>query len=672
MNPIVRDRQGGIVAVRPIVEVVGKGKKEKLEDRVSEGDIFSFLGSKGYHVSPNDKIGEGHTSTVYLGRYESGSVKQNRAVKVPKEDIDSSSVCTVINLSKGDVNEKEVNAANLTSFRHDNIVSVLDSYKYNGKTIIVEEFVPGHSVEALAAITPLSEDAISKIYVPVCKAVEYLHEEGILHRDIKPSNIMVESDKYKGVTRVKLGDLQNAAKIRDIDHVVLPTRGGTSCTYPDLLNAIVQGRADRANEKTDIYAIGASIFESATGEPVLDYRLEFDENGTGVLIGDQTYKVSLMDGNRKIDHVDSVEHNQRLKARIKKLPKKLRKPVYRALSMEHRDQYWSVGGLERDLEHTGETFGKRLKERIIGAIKPALISAAIALPLAGMIWSVATNEPIPKPTMQDILRTTRAQDYSEFNFELDLKGKEGDFKSQEEARFRQDILAPYIEKVKREWPRIMDSVVHRGPFGGEYTIEGQAESIVGAMVNVHGLDTRLTSAWHKGMYLFDEEEVLDVFGKDELGRTNRLPPSYVPRRFVEVNSQPYRLPITDRIDDSPGYGFMWLKQSLIGEGNVPGTFAKYFLNDEEKGTAIIRTGSIDYFPRIVTDQDTLKGEEVRAYTIEPGYAQFIDPSKYDMINTLLAVYSMTNEEGKLDTSMVQAPEFLEGTYTRMLHLPAKQ
>lgn len=176
--------------------------------------------------------------------------------------------------------------------------------------------------------------------------------------------------------------------------------------------------------------------------------------------------------------------------------------------------------------------------------------------------------------------------------------------------------------------------------------------------------------------MIDEEDALKIFGKDVNGNPTRLPPSYVPRGFMERNASIY-MQSAER-DEYNTFGMLWLKQALIGERNIPGTFAKYFTDDEERGTAIIRTGSIDYFPRYrpLNVSDTLSNEArqemARGYALEPGYAQFIDPRKVDIINTMLAVYALTDSSGTLDTSRVQTPDFPRGTYTQRLTLPAKQ
>jgi len=618
--------------------------KEKPEEKES---VFNFLRNRGYDVSEWDKIGEGHTRNVYLAKYNSGGINQRRVVKIPKDNIDPSSLCTIINLSKGDVNQKEIETSNLTSFRHDNIISVLDSFNYKGKIITAEEYVGGQSVEDLAAINPLNTEAVVKIFVQVCKGVDYLHKNRILHRDIKPSNIIAEQDKIEGITRVKITDLQNAAKISDINSASLPTRGGTSYTYPELLNAIVGGNEARASMKTDIYAIGASIFESVTGERVFNYKLELDYEGTEVLIGKEKYKVALKEGDKKISRIDPQEHEAKLKKRINLLPSKLRKPVYRALTMDDKKQYWGVGGLENDLLHTGEPWLKKAGEKVLRSIKPVLVGAVSAAVLGGIIWSLATRDPEYKPTMKDILQK---EDCRNFNLDLSFSGAEGNY--------QKDILYPYFLKVKEELPGILDSITSKSIFGKENTLEEHIDFLTNNMVNIQAVDKRLASSWLKAVYLLDKKDFEKTYcGSEEC---DRLYPSCAPKEFAIKNTAPYDLPVHDEDLPSLYYGTQWLKRSVIRAGDVADIFANYFCDDNEVGTAIIRTESLRYLPRYGKDGG-----------LEVGYSQYLPDKKCDLINTALAIYYLTDDQGNTDFSKIPKLDFPKGKYSQYLHLPPK-
>ncbi|MGD0738414.1 MAG: serine/threonine-protein kinase [Terracidiphilus sp.] len=95
--------------------------------------------------------------------------------------------------------------------------------------------------------------------ISICDALDNLHKHGVVHRDLKPENIMVLDDD-----RIKIIDFGIAMKedARRITHTSLTPALGT----PDYISP-EQVKGQRGDQRSDIYALGAMLYEMLTGQP---------------------------------------------------------------------------------------------------------------------------------------------------------------------------------------------------------------------------------------------------------------------------------------------------------------------------------------------------------------------------------------------------------------------
>jgi len=123
---------------------------------------------------------------------------------------------------------------------------------------IVTEYLKGCTLEhMLKAMRPLPEKDALKIASLVCDALQHLHEHGVVHRDLKPQNIMICCD---GTIRIMDFGLARDTASRRITRVGNSSSMGT----PDYM-APEQVLGKRADKRTDIYNVGALLYEMLTG-----------------------------------------------------------------------------------------------------------------------------------------------------------------------------------------------------------------------------------------------------------------------------------------------------------------------------------------------------------------------------------------------------------------------
>jgi serine/threonine-protein kinase len=128
---------------------------------------------------------------------------------------------------------------------------------------IVMEYLEGRTLAARLREQPrLSEGEAVRIAVRICEGLDYLHRKGVVHRDLKPENVMLCKDGSIRILDFGIAKSDNARRL---------TFGGFSPTMgtPDYI-APEQVQGKRGDCRSDIYALGAMLYELTTGFPPYD------------------------------------------------------------------------------------------------------------------------------------------------------------------------------------------------------------------------------------------------------------------------------------------------------------------------------------------------------------------------------------------------------------------
>jgi serine/threonine-protein kinase len=151
-------------------------------------------------------------------------------------------------------------AMTLAKVNHPNIETVYEFGTQDGMDFLVMEYVPGKTLADRLAGGMLPEKEVVVLGMQIAAALEEAHERGIVHRDLKPANIAITE---KG--RAKVLDFGLAVLLRPVDE-------GTTETFSDSQAAGTlpymppeQLTGEPVDARADIYAIGAVLYEMATG-----------------------------------------------------------------------------------------------------------------------------------------------------------------------------------------------------------------------------------------------------------------------------------------------------------------------------------------------------------------------------------------------------------------------
>jgi len=586
----------------------------RIVNGVSELDL-SEVKARGYEIV--EEIGEGHTRKAFRVNVKRGNSSRKAIMKIPLKEINDSSVCTLINASKGNLDLKEVNIAN--ELVHPNIIRVLDSFQLSdGRTVNVEDDTQGTDLETIVRTAGAIKNPVvlSRIGNQLFDAVGYAHSKGIIHRDIKPSNFYMQTDG-----RGMLGDWQTAAKVSNIEDLIMPTRGGTQHAYPSLLNAVLTGKATRATEKTDVYSTATTLYYALTGQDAFDYKIVQDDCGKELKVGERSLKVKLQTGEcgNGSEFISPEIHAKNTKRAISKLPAKYRSFFKRAFSMDYVKSFYSAEDAEGAWRKIHNNPWEKLKDNLIRGIKytlPAIVASGIT---GGIIYNIATRDPELKPTMRDILAR---EDYTKFSLDTQLNPHSAEW------AYNVDAILPRLEDAKKNIAR------------AELEIKKDTGLDMGSLLEISRgiqlMDKRLVSSWVRACYLAYTPELENSYSKEGSARVSKF---LVPEKFIQASDRFNRADVQDS-RTVLAFGTMYLKQNLGNNKTVADVFTDYFCSREEVIAAKTRTQSQEYLANCESKEGL--------GTVHAGYSKILDPKKESLISTALGLYSITDEDGKID------------------------
>lgn len=191
-------------------------------------------------------------ATVYLAH--DGDLERPVAVKVLGEPLA---------LDEAFVERFRREARTAAQLSHPNIVQVYDTGEEDGRIFIVMEYVEGEGLDVvLRREGRVAPERARELGIQVCSALHYAHGKGVVHRDVKPGNLLLRTD---GV--VKVADFGIARPAQATQLTAAGTVLGTAAYLPPEI-----ARGEPATERSDIYSLGAVLYELFTGRP--PYRID--------------------------------------------------------------------------------------------------------------------------------------------------------------------------------------------------------------------------------------------------------------------------------------------------------------------------------------------------------------------------------------------------------------
>lgn len=201
----------------------------------------------GYEIT--DEIGRGGMGVVYKARH----LSLNRVVAL--KTIRSASLANEQQLARF-----KTEAEALAQIQHPHIVQVFEIGEIDDTPFLTMEFVAGSTLDETIEAGSFTPMESAQCVEQLARAMFSAHQRGVLHRDLKPSNILLTDDLQPKITDFGLAKCTT----NDSQMTVAETIMGTPSYMPP---EQAQGRLEEIGPQSDIYSLGAVLYELLTGRP---------------------------------------------------------------------------------------------------------------------------------------------------------------------------------------------------------------------------------------------------------------------------------------------------------------------------------------------------------------------------------------------------------------------
>jgi len=220
-----------------------------------------MLGLSISHYRVLDKLGEGGMGVVYLA--EDTLLGRRVAIKFPNADPRYS-------------DRLLAEARTASSLNHPSIAAIHDCGMHEGHPYVVMELVEGENLSERLKRGPLPPQRAIEIALQTASALSEAHRRNIVHRDIKPSNIRL--DPRGAVKVLDFGVAKNLVAARSVAAGASASTQTADLTFvgtPRYMSP-EQARADPVDARSDLFSLGAVLWECLTGKAAFAGRTQMD------------------------------------------------------------------------------------------------------------------------------------------------------------------------------------------------------------------------------------------------------------------------------------------------------------------------------------------------------------------------------------------------------------
>jgi len=217
---------------------------------LAQDEVASLLGEVVGGFTLRRVLGEGGTSTVYLGERAGADGLERGAVKVLRSGLVSSALAGRFRQER----------TALASLDHPGIVQVRGAgVLADGRPFLVTEVVEGRALDLYVEQHTLEIRERLQLVLDVCEAVQHAHSHLIVHRDLKASNILVDADGRPRVLDFGIAKLLDADADRRFTDAFGRGPLTLACASPE------QIRGGPITTASDVYSLGVLLYRLVTG-----------------------------------------------------------------------------------------------------------------------------------------------------------------------------------------------------------------------------------------------------------------------------------------------------------------------------------------------------------------------------------------------------------------------
>ena len=355
-----------------------------------EHPVDTYLGKHIDSYKIIKEIGHGGMGTVYLANRADKSFEKSVAVKLVKRGMDTNAVL------KRFVMERQI----LAQLEHPNIASLLDGGSTtDGLPYFVMEYVEGLPITKFCDAHELSIDERLDLFIKVCTAISYAHQNLVVHRDIKPSNIIVTNDGTPKLLDFGIAKLLHPEWSLDTNEATATMFRVMTPEYasPEQIQGLPITTA------SDVYSLGVVLYELLCGERPFKLEGRMPEEAAQIVLTEEPVRPSSVvishsslvkntsDNNGQMTKDEGqVTKFRNPQSAIRNLKGDLDNIILKALAKEPERRYQSVQEFSEDIRRhleglpvtaTADTVSYRLAKFVKRYRTAAIAGCVIVLTL---------------------------------------------------------------------------------------------------------------------------------------------------------------------------------------------------------------------------------------------------------------------------------------------------
>jgi eukaryotic-like serine/threonine-protein kinase len=162
---------------------------------------------------------------------------------------------------QADIDRFYAEAEAAAALNHPNIVAIHEIGEVQGQHFFSMDYIDGQSLSALVHENPLRPRRAAELMRTIAETMQFAHESGVVHRDLKPANVLLDKRQRPLITDFGLAKQISGAQSQ------LTMAGSIVGTPSYMPPEQAAGKLDEVGPWSDLYSLGAILYELLTGRP---------------------------------------------------------------------------------------------------------------------------------------------------------------------------------------------------------------------------------------------------------------------------------------------------------------------------------------------------------------------------------------------------------------------